>query len=128
MAWATTTRATSALPFAFPFYGAIYNRLYVNSDGNFTFRSGRYLHQRPFARPDRRQVLPRIAGFFEDLNATSGVRGAHYQPKPTLFAVSWIGVPEFRRRDSAEFTFSDRSHPDGRIVLAYQTVKLPRAP
>jgi hypothetical protein len=111
------------LPFAFPFYGATYNRLYVNSDGNFTFGAGDIsTSDRSLGRMTA--GLPRIAGFFEDLNATSGGE-VRITSQPSLFAVSWIGVPEFAT--GQRNTFQIVLYPDGRIVLAYQTVNFSSA-
>jgi hypothetical protein len=102
-----------ALPFAFPFYGATYNRLYVNSDGNFTFGAGDIsTSDRSLGRMTA--GLPRIAGFFEDLDATSGGE-VRITSQPTLFAVSWIGVPEFPNTGANTFTIT--LHKTGNLVV-----------
>ena len=114
------TRAIS-LPFAFPFYGANYDRIFLNSDGNLTFgagdaaSSGRSLGRMTAG-------APRIAGFFEDLDPTA-VGDVRVTSQAASFAVSWVGVPEYSTTPGApRNTFQIVLYPDGRVVLAYGEV------
>ena len=103
------------LPFAFPFYGARYRRLFVNADGNLTFGA-------PDPGPTERSMgrflagPPRIAAFFADLDPSRGGGvGARLAPDRAVF--SWSGVPGGAQinRNSFQVTLL----PDGDIDLVY---------
>ncbi len=115
------TRGIS-LPFAFPFFDATYNRIFVNSDGNLTFGSG---DGQTVARSLGRMTAgpPRIAAFYEDLDPTAAGE-VRVTSQPSVFAVSWVGVPEFSSSSSGapRNTFQISLYPDGRIVVAYGRV------
>src|SRR5262245_11689116 len=83
-----------ALPFAFPFYGATYRQLYVNSDGNLTFTT-------PDSASTERSLgrmtsgPPRIAPLFDDLDpARAG--SVRVLAGSSRFVVSWVSVPEWQ--------------------------------
>lgn len=107
------------LPFSFPFFGASYRQIYVNSDGNLTFVSG------DSASIDRNlgRVTggpPRIAGLFSDLDPSSSRNGVYVLSDSGRFVVSWVSVPEFSSAGGgALHTFQIRLYPDGRIEFAY---------
>ncbi len=110
-----------ALPFAFPFFGGSYSRVFVNSDGNLTFsasdsaRSARSLG-RMNAGP------PRIAPLFEDLDP-SAAPGVRVLAETGRVVVSWIQVPEYQTSGGGLIqTFQARLYPDGRIEFAYAGV------
>ncbi len=109
------------LPFSFPFYGASYDRIFLNSDGNLTFGAGdNATSDRSLGRMTAGP--PRIAGFFEDLDPSAGGE-VRVTSQAGLFAVSWVSVREYSSTNTgARNTFQIVLYPDGRIVLAYQTV------
>lgn len=107
------------LPFAFPFFGARYDRTFVHSDGTLTFGS-------PDPAPGERGVgsllagPPRIAAFFADLAPGSSGRVA-VSATGERVVVSWEAVPEAgsARRNSFGVTL----RPDGTIDLVYGTLE-----
>jgi hypothetical protein len=79
------------LPFAFPFYGVRYSRVFVNADGNLTFGAA---DPGPSDRSMGRFLSgpPRIAPFFADLDPSrGGVVAASLGPGRAVF--SWSAVP-----------------------------------
>jgi len=110
-----------ALPFPFPYYGRTYTRLYLNSDGNFTF-------DEPEAASSSRTLgrmtagPPRIAGFFEDLDPSVGGE-LRLTSSATVFALSWVRVPEYSPSGfGPRNTFQIALFPDGRIRFAYESL------
>ena len=109
------------LPFPFPFFGASYQSVFVNSDGNLTFNAP------DTATSDRslgRLVAgpPRISPLFRDLDPSeAGSQGVRVLADPNRFVVSWVLVPEF---DSffVRQTFQVRLFPDGRLEFAYEEI------
>ncbi len=110
------------LPFDFPFFGATYRQVYLNSDGNLTFGAadgdtGPRSIGRMTAGP------PRIAPLFNDLDATqAGGLGVFVSPSSdtSRFVVSWAAVPEFQEGGGGrQQTFQVRLFPDGRIEFAW---------
>lgn len=81
-----------ALPFAFPFQGASYRSMFVNSDGNITFGAGEVLQDR-----DAIQLVsgpPRVAGLLRDLDVTAG-GSIKADVRADRVVVTWSGVPEY---------------------------------
>jgi len=83
----------TALPFSFSYFGATYNRVFVNSDGNLTFGQG------DTATSDRSvsRLLtgpPRIAPFFADLDPSAGGTMLT-NGDSSAFTVTWCAVPAF---------------------------------
>ncbi|MBI4874155.1 MAG: hypothetical protein HY822_05935 [Acidobacteria bacterium] len=109
-----------ALPFAFPFFGAVYRGLFVNSDGNLTFGAGdNATSERSLGRLTA--GAPRIAALFRDLDPTQSADGVRVFAEASRVVVSWVRVPEFRDFGAGpQQTFQIRLFPDGRIELAYQ--------
>lgn len=111
-----------SLPFAFPFYGDSYQRVFVNSDGNLTFRAsdtgtGDRSLGRMVAGP------PRIAPLFSDLDPSRSADGVRVLLEPGRVVVSWAGVPEFDESGSGLIeTFQVRLFPSGRIEFAFASV------
>ena len=109
------------LPFAFPFYGTTYDRIFINSDGNLTFGAG------DTATSDRSlgrltAGAPRIAAFFEDLDP-SAAGEVRVTSQPGLLAVSWVSVPEYSATlGGPRNTFQIILYPDGRIDLNYDAI------
>ena len=111
-----------ALPFAFPFFGANYRRVFVNSDGNLTFSAG------DTSSGDRSLGAltagpPRIAVLYEDLNPSQSSAGVSVLAAADRFVVSWVNVPEYADFGVGSLqTFQVRLFPNGRIEFAYQGV------
>lgn len=110
------------LPFAFPFFGASYNRVSINSDGNLTFT-------KPDASSADRSLgrmtagPPRLAPLFVDLDPTHATGGIYVTSDATRLVVSWVGVPVYSDSGNGDpQTFQVRLYPDGRIEYAYKTV------
>src|ERR1051326_2004464 len=112
------------LPFAFPFFGAPYSTIFVNSDGNLTFvmpESGSTLRSigRLTGGP------PRIAPLFDDLDPSRVAGGVRYLSDGTRAVFTWSAVPEYSAGPlSAGLTFQVRLYRDGRIDFAYSGVSL----
>lgn len=111
-----------ALPFRFPFFGASYQSVYVNSDGNLTFGSGdTATTERSLGRMSGGQ--PRIAGLFRDLDPSQSSGGVRVLADASRVVVSWVSVPEFQDIGTGmPQTFQIRLYPDGGIQLAYSNV------
>ncbi|MEO8129488.1 MAG: hypothetical protein ABI822_20480, partial [Bryobacteraceae bacterium] len=109
------------LPFAFPFFGAQYRKISLNSDGNLTFGvgddgSGERSLGRLTAGP------PRIAPLFADLDPTKSRQGIRVLPASDRYVVSWVEVPEYSDTGTGLLlTFQVRMYPDGRIEFAYSS-------
>jgi len=85
--------------FAFPFGRKTYDRCYISSNGNITF-------DRPDPEPPAADSitgnLPRIAGFFADLNPQNS--GAIFvNQTPDKVTVSWLKVPEFFNQNQFDY-------------------------
>jgi hypothetical protein len=107
----------ATLPFAFPFYGGSYTSVFVNSDGNLTFRD------RDSASTDRnvgRLVSgpPRVAPFLTDLDPSQG-GSVSVGTAADRFTVTWTNVPRFEQNDRNTFQVS--LFPDGRIDFVYSS-------
>ncbi|HWP85141.1 MAG TPA: hypothetical protein VNN17_08125, partial [Terriglobia bacterium] len=82
-----------SIGFSFPFFGESYSTLFINSDGNLTFRAG------DSASSDRSlgRILagpPRIAPYFADLDPS--VAGQlRYVSEPGRLVVTWNQVPDY---------------------------------
>src|SRR5712691_3049259 len=117
-----------ALPFAFPFFGANYHQIWVNSNGYLTFTggdtdaSGSYGH---FA-----AGLPAIAPLFTDLDPSKSSDGVHVLAEAGRLVVTFASVP---LNSSSDFgipqieNFQARIYPDGRIEIAYRSTNPPDA-
>src|SRR6185436_11327668 len=87
--------ASANLPFAFPFFGVAYRQIFVNSDGNLTFRSGDdTISDRSLGRMSAGP--PRIAGLFMDLDPSRAPNGVRVLAEPVRFVVSWVAVPAYQ--------------------------------
>jgi len=110
------------MPFAFPFFGASYRQVFVNSDGNLTFVSG---DSASTARSLGRMNAgpPRISPLFEDLNPDLSSQGVRVLAESGRLVVSWVQVPEYQASGlGLKETFQARLYPDGRIEFAYAGV------
>jgi len=112
------TRQVS-MPFAFPFFGARYNQIFVNSDGNLTFTVG------DSASTDRslgRMTAgpPRICPLFDDLDPALTPGGVRVFADAGRMVVSWVAVPEWQAAGvGANQTFQVALYADGRIAFSY---------
>ena len=109
------------LPFAFPFYGARYTQVFLNSDGNLTFTAaesastGRSLG-RLTGGP------PRIAPLFDDLDPSrSPGGGVRFFAGASYVVFSWVSVPEYSQNFGTQ-TFQVRLSVDGGIQFSYSGV------
>lgn len=121
--------AQTYLAFEFPYYGARYRTLWVNSDGNLTFGTGDgNSTDRTLGRLTGGP--PRIAPLLTDLDpsqarGTNGVRVLH---EPGRTVVSWSGVPVYSDTGGGvSQTFQVRLYPDGRIEMTYTSVNISEA-
>ena len=81
------------LPFAFPFFGATYRQVFVNSDGNLTFTAG---DSASSGRSVGRMTggPPRISPLFDDLDPSQSAGGVRVFADSSHVVVSWVAVPE----------------------------------
>ncbi len=117
------------LPFEFPFFGARYRNVWVNSDGNLTFGEG---DDNSTDRSLGRLTggAPRIAPLFSDLDPTSarGTGGVRVLAEQGRAVISWHAVPAYSDFGiGALQTFQVRLYPDGRIEMAFDTVSVSQA-
>jgi uncharacterized protein (TIGR03437 family) len=111
-----------ALPFGFPFFGATYHQVFVNSDGNLTFTAG---DNASTARSLGRMTSgpPRISPLFDDLDPSQTAGGVRVLADATRVAISWVGVPEWEASGiGPRQTFQATLYPDGRIAFSYSGV------
>ncbi len=113
---------TVPLPFRFPFFGAGYDQVYVNSDGNLTFTAGDNAStQRALGRVTAGP--PRIAPLFDDLNPAQTAGGVRVLADSARIVVSWVRVPEYATSGTGALqTFQLRLYPDGHIQFSYSGV------
>ncbi|SPE39295.1 conserved hypothetical protein [Candidatus Sulfopaludibacter sp. SbA3] len=110
------------LPFAFPFFGASYRQVYVNSDGNLTFTVGDSAST-PRSLGRMTAGPPRISPLFDDLNPAQTAGGVRVLVEGARAVVSWVKVPEYAISGTGTLqTFQARLYPDGHIDFAYADV------
>ena len=117
----------TALPFAFPYFGTRYEKVWVNSDGNLTFTAGDGTSaERSLGRLTAGP--PRIAGLFTDLDPSRSVSGVRLLSRPDRVVITWSRVPEYRESGIGPLqTFQVRLYPGGSIELAYEGVPIREA-
>lgn len=110
------------LPFAFPFFGNSYSRLFVNSDGNATFEAGdKASSDRSLGRIAAGP--PRIAVLFMDLDPSNTPHAITFLTERDRVVVSWTEVPQFKDFGGGlPQTFQMRLFAGGRIEFAYSGV------
>lgn len=110
-----------SIPFAFPFFGASYRSVFINSDGNLSFGSGdANITDRSLGRTLAGQ--PRIAPLFTDLDpsAARAGNGVKVLAEAARLVVTWAATPLWQSTGvGPEQTFQVRLYPDGRIEFAY---------
>jgi len=83
-----------SLGFAFPFFGASWSEVFVNSDGNLTFGTG----DRATASRTAGRFLtgpPRIAVLYADLDPSRGGTVSYRHDDPQSITIGWHGVPGY---------------------------------
>jgi len=105
--------------FRFPFHGALYDEVYVGSNGYLTFTQGDDTAALIFTEQIV-EGLPRIAPGFVDLSPPGGGRWT-YRQEPDRFLVTWRGVPEFGvlSQYNGGMTFQAVLFDDGRVHFVY---------
>jgi hypothetical protein len=112
--------AGASMGFGFPFFGATESSVFVNSDGNLTFREA---DTATSARNVTRflQGAPRVAPFFADLNTESG--GSIWSRSAAdAFTVTWCGVSDFDA--TGKVTAQATLLPDGTVELRFGDITL----
>src|ERR1035438_6456703 len=111
---------TFTLPFAFPFYGATYRQVFLNSDGNLTFTAAESAStERSVGRMTGGP--PRIAPLFDDLDPSrSPGSGVRFYADASHVVFSWINVADYVT--GAPQTFQVRLYADGSIQFSYSGV------
>ncbi len=110
------------LPFSFSYFGATYNQVFVNSDGNLTFTTAEFASsERSLGRMTAGP--PRIAPLFDDLDPSKTAGGVRVFSSVTRVVVSWVAVPEYAQIGTGvPETFQVALYPDGHIVFAYSGI------
>lgn len=107
------------LPFAFPYFGASYSLINVNSDGNLTFGAG------DSASADRSLGRftagpPRIAPFYADLNPSVATKTLRVYSAADHVTISWPNIPVYTSIGlGSPQTFQVRLYVDGRVQFSY---------
>ena len=110
------------LPFAFPFFGATYTQIFVNSDGNLTFTVGDSAStERSLGRMTAGP--PRLCPLFDDLDPALTAGGVRWLADSTRVVISWVSVPEWQPYGIGQAqTFQVKLYADGRIEYSYSGV------
>jgi hypothetical protein len=110
--------------FGFPFYGTVYDKAWVNSDGNLTFGQGDGITQK---RSVQRFLTgpPRIALLFADLNPSQGGQISYRYDDATTTTITFQGVPLWgsNQGNSASIQLSK----SGNVQLSYAALGLSSA-
>ena len=121
--------AAVPLPFGFPFFGAAYSQVWVNSDGNLTFNLGDGIStERSLGR--LAGGPPRIGALLADLDPSraGGSGGVRLLSESGRMVVTWDRVPLYSDAGTGvRQTFQLRLYPDGRIEIAYNGISLDSA-
>jgi hypothetical protein len=106
-----------ALRSGFSFFGSLYDRIFVGTNGYITFTQGD-IGSAPSAAAFSSQ-LPRIAPLWADLDpSTAG--GIYFSELPGRTVITWQAVGQAQFPGSS--TFQVVLHDDGRIVFIYKKV------
>ena len=109
------------LPFAFPFFGTSYRRLYVNSDGNLSMGKA----DNPSEDRSLGRLIagpPRIAPLFADLDPSQPNASVRVLAEPSRVVLSWVDVPIYQDFGvGLRQSFQISLYPDGKIEFAYGT-------
>jgi hypothetical protein len=117
-----------AAPAGFVYFGSSVSTVCVGSNGFVTMGSGSTFYEENVA--DMINGLPRIMGFWDDLNPSAGgTVGVSYDtlPTPSFLCARWTNVPEFGVGNANNFsicgygTGNPLGLPAGTIRLSYPT-------
>lgn len=97
----------------FPFYGSVYERVFVNANGNVTFDAG---DDTSAPQSEDHFEMPRVAPCFTDLNPTKGGMVWHIQLDDRL-VITWAAVPRYGSADTN--TIQLELYFDGTIQFSY---------
>lgn len=115
------------IPFRFPFFGASYADMFINSNGSITFTEGE-----PYPVYYSAGALaggaPRIAPLFADLDPSRSQKGVRVLAEAGRVVVTWVEVPEYRSSGIGPLqTFQIRFFSDGRIEFAFAAISVREA-
>ena len=116
------------LPFSLPFFGTLYPKLWVNSNGNLSFTAGDSDSSASFGH--FASGLPRIAALYTDLDPSQSADGVRVLADASRVVITWSSVPLY---SSSSFSvapiqnFQVRLYPDGKIEIAYRSAGPPAA-
>ncbi len=99
-----------ALPFDFPFYGAVYTNVWVNSNGTLAFDGRHTSHNATLANFATR---PMVAALWHDLNTAGG--DIFVESSAAAVTIRWSGV----YYAAGAVSFSATLYPNGQIRLRY---------
>ena len=98
-------------------YGIVYSSFYVSSNGYLTFGSGDSDYDETLE--EHFAPLPRISGWYDDLNPSSDGE-VSWRQLPDRATATWSGVPEYNGTENN--TFQVELYFDGRIRLSYVAI------
>jgi hypothetical protein len=100
------------LPFAFPFYGQSYSKVYVGSNGTLSF--GSEFNEYEAGMYAFTNGVPMIAALWDDLSTSSG--NIYVDSSPDHVTIRWAGT---YLNGGTAVSFAATLSPDGKIVLSY---------
>jgi len=120
--------ALVSIPFNFCFYGTPYDSLYINNNGNLSFRNSfSTFTASPF--PDATYDM--LAAFWADVDTRGPLSGlVYYKITPTAMIVKWEHVGYFSNEDDLLSTFqivitdgTDPLVPNGNVSFCYSDMQ-----
>lgn len=116
------------LPYPFRFYGKVYSKVWVCSNGFLSFDSAS-TSWLPKSIPNSASPNTLVAGFWRDLNPRKGGSITYYSGVDSsnlyVFAVTWNGVPNYSNNNKQTFQIILRqsflNHEDD-IIFSYSTI------
>ena len=113
------------LEFSFPYYGTLYDQVYIGSNGIIGFTADNMDARSPKPIPSFYTPNAILALLWDDLNPADGDNpGAkvYYHSNSERTVISFVDYPEYRADPGDVFTAQVILRPDGTVKFQYQTI------